>query len=175
MGELGGEYFTWLSAKVVVSDQPSQSYSRLLELLYLYEFEWQLKGDENRAEDGCDLRDDFLIETGSRENALWDDDPPSMLEVLYALALRAEWQTEMSAVDWFWTFINNLGLGDQDDDQFSEGYVYDILYSFVERTYESDGSNGGLFPLRKPKEDQREVEIWYQLSAYLAEHHEIGL
>ena len=175
MGELEDAYFSWLSAKVVVSDLPSRSYSKLLDILDRYEFEWVLSGDENRAEDGCDLRDDFLIEAGVDRNATWYEDPPSVLEVLYALALRAEWQTDREAPEWFWQFINNLGLRDCQDGDIDEDYVRDILYAFVERTYESDGSNGGLFPLKNPRLNQRGVEIWYQLSAYLAEHHEIGL
>jgi hypothetical protein len=36
----------------------------------------------------------------------------------------------------------------------------------VWRTYEPNGV-GGFFPLENPNEDQREVELWYQMSAYV--------
>ena len=38
-----------------------------------------------------------------------------------------------------------------------------------ERSYAFDGY-GGLFPLRKPHQDQRNIEIWYQMQAYLMEN-----
>jgi hypothetical protein len=37
------------------------------------------------------------------------------------------------------------------------------------RLYTTSGY-GGLFPLEEPKEDQRKVEIWYQMMAYLGEN-----
>ena len=44
------------------------------------------------------------------------------------------------------------------------------LDGFINRQYEANGE-GGLFPLKGVCEDQREVEIWYQMNAYLYEHH----
>ena len=172
---LDDAYFTWLASKVVVSDRPSQSYWPLLRIFYEYEYEWSVQGDHNRAEDGLDLRNDFLIETGHENDDNWFSVGVSVLEVLVAFGYRAEWQTDISAPEWFWIIINNLGLRDCDENDFDPEYVEEILYSFVWRTYNSDGSNGGLFPLNNPQHDQREVEIWYQFSEYLAEHEEIGM
>ena len=46
--------------------------------------------------------------------------------------------------------------------------VEEILNRVVWRTNESDGT-GGLFPLSRPYLDQRDVEIWSQLNAFLLE------
>jgi hypothetical protein len=68
--------------------------------------------------------------------------------------------------------INNLGLMEVDDAAYSEewarSYVDAAVGTLVERRYSYSG-DGGLFPLDYPEEDQRGIEIWYQMSAYLAE------
>jgi hypothetical protein len=47
-------------------------------------------------------------------------------------------------------------------------YVCEIEGKIMDRRYERNGQ-GGLFPLRKPAMDQRDVEIWYQANAYMIE------
>ena len=42
----------------------------------------------------------------------------------------------------------------------------------LERRYLEDG-DGGLFPLKCPRKDQRRVEIWYQMSAWVIENYPI--
>ena len=51
-----------------------------------------------------------------------------------------------------------------------EEYVDNIIDTFLDRDYEANG-DGGLFPLLAPQEDQTEVELWYQLSAYYMENY----
>ena len=41
------------------------------------------------------------------------------------------------------------------------------------RMFSRDGS-GGLFPLRRFDRDQRSVEIWYQMQAWLMENSDVG-
>ena len=58
------------------------------------------------------------------------------------------------------------------DEVYSRGEwenIDEILNKFIDRTYRASGY-GGLFPLRHSKEDQRKVEIWYQMAAYLIEN-----
>jgi hypothetical protein len=47
--------------------------------------------------------------------------------------------------------------------------VKSILERVKNRDYETDG-HGGLFPLRNPPEDQRQVELWYQMGHWMAEN-----
>jgi hypothetical protein len=64
--------------------------------------------------------------------------------------------------------IRNLGLIDTNDTNTDVKEVNAIIKRVVDRTYQHNG-HGGLFPLRLATSDQRKVEIWYQLSAYLSE------
>lgn len=166
-------YFDWLARKVATRRRTSQPYWNLLELMYHYEFVWKVMRDDNRAEDGRALRQEFLDELGEDGDPIFLSEPCSILEMLTAFAERASYQTDISRPDWFWRFVNTLGLGDLTDDNFNPEEAEDALYNFVWRTYDYDGQ-GGLFPMRNPQHDQREVEIWYQFSEYLAEHDEIG-
>lgn len=161
-------YFNWLCAKVL--DPHERIYRGLLEILHRTEFVWLIPEDRNRAEDGLELRDDFLREThlgNGRE--VFDGVGCSVFEMLVGFSKRASFQTDILTRDWFWQIITNLRL---DEYRLVRPYhvpeIEEILYRFVFREY-SDAGDGGLFPLRWPKEDQRGVEIWYQFCEYVEE------
>jgi hypothetical protein len=93
-----------------------------------------------------------------------------MLELLIGLSRRLSFVADGEPFDWFWQLMENLGLEKYNDNTvIPEKEVDGILDEVIWRTYKRNGS-GGLFPLRKATEDQRDVELWYQLSAYLLEH-----
>ena len=54
------------------------------------------------------------------------------------------------------------------DKHFVRSDAMDILTKFMRREYDASGL-GGLFALRYPKEDMRDIEIWYQMMSYLEE------
>lgn len=170
---LESEYFNWLCAKVIVAEVPTPSltYYRLLRQLQNTEFVFLLSGDDNRAADGVDLRIAFLRAAFIPDPGNgWLDIPCSVLEMLIAFAKTCEFETEDSITYWFWTFIENLDLAQYNDaSRYHESVVADILHRFVWRLYEPNGQ-GGMFPLRDPQQDQREVEIWYQFCEYLIEN-----
>jgi len=164
-------YFNWLCAKVVdVAWEPrSGLYLKLLRKLHTTEFVWLLSGDDNRAEDGKELRTEFLIEGDIPDDPEWRLVVGcSVLEMLIAFARRAEYQTSDQTRVWFWEFIKNLSLERFDDRAFNPHQVDDILEQFVWRTYNPNGL-GGLFPIVRPSTDQREVEVWYQFCEYLVD------
>lgn len=164
---IDGVYFNWLRAKVIDPESPPYLYLDLLRILYRTEFAWTLIGDKNREDDGLELRIDFLRETNSPNENHWFRSPCSVLEVLIALSNRAEFDTDMPAKDWFWIFITNLGLSDfKTISKSEERTVNRILEIFIFRMYDYSGY-GGLFPLREPLENQKELEIWYQFNRYL--------
>ena len=142
-----------------------------MRILYETEYIWFLAGDYARCEDGKELRLDFIRETNADiERSEWLIEPCSWLEFLIALSKRLEYLSETDMPNWFWFMIDGLGLMDlTDDDQYIYEDVMNVLDRVMWRTYEPDGT-GGLFPLRNPKEDQRDVEVWYQLNAYLIEN-----
>lgn len=159
------EYFNWLCAKIL---RPrGRMYHDLLYILYCTEFVWVVPADKHRISDGIELRENFFRYAYLKKDYEFLSQPCSVLEVLYAFAQRAQFQTDLSTRKWFWTFMENLQL-DQfrqvtDDDRH---IIDEVIGRFMWRTYEPNG-HGGLFPLRWPKKDQREVELWYQFFEYL--------
>lgn len=164
-------YFNWLCAKVmrVEVPTPSLTYWKLLTELHNTEFVWLLSGDDNRAEDGLELRPEFLLESNLEADPEWIHLGCSLFEMLLAFSRRAAFQTEESAQEWFMHFLENMGLAEFNDARnFTAAEVGEYLYTLVWRTYSYDG-RGGLFPIKNPPHDQREVEIWYQFCEYLVD------
>ena len=170
---LDEQYLKWLYSKVasVKLKNPARTYWSLFSLLYRKEFDWTVPNDDNRVEDGRDLRKEFSNEKRLHPDIEWMTMDCSMLEMLIALSRRLEYDTEVETGEWFFTLLSNIELNGYTDAYFKrcdEAIVNRTLDRVVQRTYNPDG-HGGLFPLDYPQEDQREVELWYQLSAYLLE------
>lgn len=168
------EYFNWLCAKVMYLENPTPSltYYNLLKQMHEKEFVYILSGDDNRAEDGVDLRLEFIRSKTQDTNQAWMNYPCSFFEFLIAFARRAEYGSllDNQESDWFWIFVDNLGLTSFNDANYDEEFetIDDILDRVIWRNYEPDGQ-GGMFPLSNPHEDQRTTEIWYQFAEYLQE------
>lgn len=173
---LDDEYFGWLAAKVGADStrNPARSYIRLVHQLYRTPFVWTVHNDDNRAEDGKELREIFLQESGMQTQPGWLELDCSLLELFIALAHRASFETEGLPEEWFWHFLSNLGLSRYSDFVYSnynmrtENDVKEILDIFMFRKYGFEG-HGGLFPHRAAAQDQRRVELWYQLQSYVLE------
>lgn len=167
-------YFVWLYGQIglIEKTDPSETYWRIARQLHQKEFFWMIPNDDNRAEDGRELRHEFADSEGLQEvDQDWLDLSCSMLELLLALArhLSFEDENEGDPAQWFWELMENLDLEKYNDAaEMSEQEVDDILDTFLYRVYKRNGQ-GGLFPLKKASEDQREVELWYQMSSYLLE------
>jgi hypothetical protein len=137
-------------------------------------YEYHIPNDDNRAEDGLKLRERFELESSLR---LLDLGECRMLEFLIALAIRLnesvyDHNNPDQTPYWFWILIKNLQLDEYDDYYPFDKIHVDIKLVFMRlnrRLYTTSGY-GGLFPLEEPKEDQRKVEIWYQMMAYLGEN-----
>jgi hypothetical protein len=159
-------YFSWLVDGILLPE--SKPYYELLSLLHNSEFVWLLSGDDNRAEDGLNLRYEFINYNQEEVDQMWLSERCSLLELLVSFSNHAQFQTGINARDWFWEFVSNLDLLKYSDDNFNFDAVSDKLYDFVWRTYHYDGT-GGILPIKEPQEDQREIELWYQLSKYISE------
>lgn len=165
-------YFIWLYHEVapISLKNPARTYNKLFRKLFTTEFVWIVPNDDNRVEDGRDLRYEFL-----REKEIDDIDPEwmglgcSMLELLIGLSRRLSFEMDGEPSGWFWTLLENVGLNEFNDKVYiSDEPVDEILNRVIFRTYGSDG-HGGLFPLCHTDDDQRNVELWYQLSAWVME------
>lgn len=169
-------YLDWLVAQVTSSRQRGpnavRTYYKLLKLFHDTEFFWLVANDDNRILDGLELRNEFIHETGyplDEDDEVWASAGCSVLEMLIGLSRRLSDLDDGEPRVWFWKMVRNLGL-DQFDDQieFDPFEVEEALSTFIYRTYKRDGT-GGLFPLKHAKENQRKMELWYQLNLYLME------
>jgi hypothetical protein len=129
---------------------------------------WTVPNDDNRAEDGRDLRREFIEnENVEGVDQDWMSLQCSMLELLIGLSRRLSFEDDVSPRRWFWQLVENLNLAQYTDkERLPTATVDEALNRVIFRQYNPSGI-GGLFPLRNPPQDQREVELWYQLSAYL--------
>lgn len=165
-------YLPWLYLQVggraVDTKDRSRTHWKLLRQLYNTEFVWLIPNDDNRAEDGKLLRQRFIEDNKFIEvDPDWLDLGCSFLEMLVGLAQRLSFEADGTHRVWFWRLIENIGLTDcTDSRRWSPKEVEDKVNAVIWRTYSYDG-HGGLFPLKAASRDQREVEIWYQMSSYL--------
>src|SRR5689334_13453147 len=123
-------YFNWLCAKVVDVNEtsPGLTYWKLFRTLHTTEFVWLLPGDDNRSEDGKELRIEFLLQADIPDDPDWRTlIECSVLEMLIAFARRTEFMSSISAREWFWIFIENLGLKEHNDANFNGAQVDEIL------------------------------------------------
>jgi hypothetical protein len=202
--ELGVEYLRWLSCLIdynpkayitAVNDGVKldkldyeydativSQYSNLLAFLFHIEFYWrdEFDTDEARAVDGKRLRRQFLSEQGIDPESYILQGPCKVLEMLVALAQRAEftmydpWKGDRT-YKWFWIFMKNLGLDYLTNDKCTseaENYVHMVITRWLDRRFDSNG-NKSPFPIKKRSEDMRKVDIWYQMQWYLAENYEL--
>lgn len=173
-GTLDERYFAWLVSNISSASNrnPQRSHWLLCEQLFKTPFEYFVHNDHNRAEDGRELREEFLDYSGLVASRDWLDLDCSMLELLIGLARRASFETNMTSDSWFWELLSNINFIRYTDAAFDKHSARNIditLQKINRRAYEPSG-RGGLFPLKDPGKDQRKVEIWYQMSAYLLEN-----
>jgi hypothetical protein len=170
---INDEYFEWL-CELIDSKRFSKhvSYRKLLMHLHNIEFTWLIPLDDNRADDGVQLRRKYALYRDDLRIRRYLTGPCSVLEMMIALAVRCEEcimdneQMGNRAGQWFWGMIHNLGLSPMNDSKFDVDFVDNAIARLLNREYEPDG-RGGLFTVRNCERDMRTVEIWCQLSWYL--------
>lgn len=175
---MSSDYINWMLKSVLkFTDEECKMYNYLCNDLAEIEFNSSHPMDENRANDGLKLRNMYKESTGGD---LGQIEPfCSVLEMLVALSKRIEHQLMRDPLigdrtkRWFFEMIDNLGLSEFTNDnwKYENG---DILKNkidiFLKRKYNKNGK-GGLFPVKNVQIDQRNVQIWDQLSAYLNQNY----
>lgn len=164
-------YFHWLIPQIDSRERRRATHNDVLMLLHTKEFVWTVPNDDNRVQDGRDLRPEFLREHRAPSIIVLDE-PVTVLEVLIALSRRLAFAAGGAAEGWAWQLMINLDLARMNDPltRRKVDRTDEILEALIWRTYNPDGS-GGFFPLSWPEEDQTKVELWYQMSAYVNEIH----
>lgn len=175
-------YRDWLYNIILLEDY-CDCYEMLLDYLFDRRFTWSVEHDDNRAEDGFQLRQDFMVERGIDPDIWFDEQDRelpqrcSMLEMMIALAQRCEdvlYDPEYGdrTALWFWDMIWNLRLDRMDDDHFDELTCDICINQLLDRMYNRDGE-GGLFPCKDGDIDMTKAEIWYQMNVWIEENFEI--
>ena len=161
------KYYIWLVKQVAIPNE--KNYLGLFERMHNTEFVWTVPHDDNRVQDGLDLRGEFLEIRGGGELSLGG---VTQLEVLIALSRRVGFIANGGHHSriWAWTLLKNLGLHKFSDPLTPEklSRIDNILYDLMWRNYHANG-HGGFFPLQNPDVDQTKVEIWHQVNAYVSE------
>ena len=166
-------YYRWLLDKVMYREmkQSGRSYKQLLLYLRSRKFTWLVPNDVNRAEDGKYLRVTYRMESGINGEIKGSC---TFLEMCIALAIRMNDDIfspdpTASPARWFWIMMENCGLDEFTDDNYDEHAVEKIVNRILNRRFSESGS-GGFFPLRHPKENQRNTEMWYMMQNYIQEN-----
>ena len=173
-------YFEWLLNKVFTGNILTlrNDYTKLMCKLFDIKFHWSIPRDSNRMEDGLGLRDRFFdlydgVITVDEFELYFNPNQCSVLEMMAALAIRCE-ETIMHdsrygdrTGEWFWVMIRSMNLHTQDNNHFNEDYISRVVTMMLDREYLPNGE-GGLFTIPDCPYDLREVEIWYQMSWFIA-------
>lgn len=171
------QYYCWMLDMMDFNLPNHRNYDLLMQKLHSIDFYWDAEGvpmDENRDIDAYEMRKDFIDECGyDSDVSIWDD-PRSVLEVLVAFSRKIEIMiTGEPGNDylgrWFWVMLDNLGLLEYDNFHYDDIAVDKIVHRWLSRRVTKSGKNG-IFPLKKMSQDQRGVEMWYQMHAYLNEN-----
>lgn len=128
--------------------------------------------DDNRLVDGLDLRVEFARETHIRPRTMDNLGEGSFLEVLIGLSRQLAFIAGGEAPGWAWQLLSNLELHRLSDPLTTpkQRKAEEIMRVAMERTYSPDGT-GGFFPLAWPDGDQTQIELWYQMNAFVEELH----
>lgn len=173
--ELVNDYFEWMYRLVCGEGGRDLSFRKLLMRLYDLDYQYTLPMDENRWTDGVQLRYRYGREHNIPDYVVaseLDTRPCSMLEMMLALSLRCE---ETIMIDdhfgdrtgqWFWNMISSLGLGGETDRNFRASHVDAVVDRFNNRRYSPNGE-GGLFRVNDRNINLLNMDIWYQMQAYI--------
>ena len=166
-------YLAWLCGLIKDNSGRNSKIFRsekMIRSLFNESFYYYVPNDDNRASEGQALRITYENDTGRKLDQGSYFKPCSILEMMIALSERMAFQifNPMKEPDpdvsgCFWEIVDNLKLKPNQSNAV-------IIYDLLKREYMKSGL-GGMFPLEDPREDQRAVEIWYQMMAYINENY----
>lgn len=187
-------YFDWITEKL--KDDKNTPEKDICLKLFATDFIWDpaIKEDEIRAADAMEMRKVYSEEVGSENrktgrdmDKIWKSilGKASVLEVLFRLCFQLDQMLNEDEPGsmmplFFGIMMKNLGLdtlkkgsGEDAEEDFQKDFR-DRIGRFLDRKYNENGSEGGLFPLKnmseKGSEDMRKVSLWYQMNAWLNEN-----
>lgn len=173
------DYLDKLIESVELDDKTEQ-FSYLLEYLDTVNyghFIWS-KLDEDRVQKGKKIREEYaeLYLNGRQKDKFLSameeefEGGISFLEFLISLAksMSETMYFDNHLADFFWPIIDNLGLNCMTNDEFDCDVVDSVLVVLKDRSYERDGSGGGLFYVPNAKFDMRKIDYLQQANLWLS-------
>src|SRR4051812_34042095 len=133
---LAEAYFHWLVEQVRAGDgHQAVTYWDVLRLMHVTEFIWIVPNDDNRIQDGLDLRDDFFHDRGEPLDG-GRFGPCSVLEVMIGLSRRLAFYAGGEPEGWAWQLLCNLDLRTFRDplSRRKASVVAELLHSLIWRT-----------------------------------------
>src|SRR5664279_4859685 len=103
------DYFDWLISQIAIPN--NKTYYDVFNRMHNLEFVWTIPNDDNRVQDGLDLRVEFL--TGTRKRLVLNG--VTILEVLVSLSRRTAFTAGGDSRRWAWKLIKNLQLNQKSD------------------------------------------------------------
>lgn len=169
-----GEYPLFLMDKIHLWTNSSYDhYHKLCEFLDTIPYRWSIDLDENRMLDAMTLREEYIDLHGGRGRAFVNGEV-SVFEVLVALSIRMEHICYDSEDDKtgerFIEMIHNLAIQFNNlrwNDEVQKT-VEERVRVWLDREFDRFGY-GSPFPNKRAKEDQRKVELWYQMNKYIVD------
>lgn len=175
MNELWDDYLEYLIWRGNL--ERFKKLGHLFEILHNIEFRYIIERDGNRDADGMNLRDGYNIPDGYSNKQIEEfmDRRTSVLEVLIALAIRVDDDYigdpgEEHPEEFFLEMLENLGLWAFKGKRYKEEDVRRIIDRWLDRDFTRKGV-GSPFPLHYCERDQRDLEIWDQMKAYVNENY----
>lgn len=176
MEELWDDYFQYLIWRCGL--QRMTKLTNVFAILHNIPFTYVLERDDNREEDGIDLREDYTPPNGYDMKIIMDFYAKrcSVFEMLIGLAIRVDDEfigdpAEEHPEDFFIEMLENLGLTKFVGKRYREKDVINIVQRWLDRRFDKDG-RGSPFPVHHDHRDQRKIEIWDQMNAYISENYD---
>ena len=172
LNDVDERYLVWLCSLIVNEgrDRRLHRSEKMLRSLFSESFYHFVPNDDNRAAEGQSLRDKFMDSAKMKLDRHSYFRSCSILEMIIALSERMAFQLfnpmkmpDPDVTGCFWEIIDNLNLKPNQSNT-------RIIHKLNNREYMHSGL-GGMFPLEDPREDQRAIEIWYQMMAYINENY----
>lgn len=179
------DYLCWLMNQCQLEVEGPDGYLSLCEILLDTYFLSMIEFDENRAEEGRELREEWAeAEGGDTSKIEMLPYTCNMLELILVMARRMAYemmdsQYEAGVGKWVMEILENAGLATFRNDYFDTDPEYQgnrikaILKDIIYRRYLHTG-DGGFFPAKfYTTKDYRQMELLTQMNNYLAENYDI--
>ena len=177
-------YTGWLMDQCQLESYGAEGYVDMCTVLQRMYFVSLIEFDENRVEEGKELREEWAETQGGDIHDLgMIPYTCTALEMILVMARRmcfemSDSQYEAGVGKWVMELLENAGLATYRNDIYETDPDYccrkikAIMNDIIYRRYLPDGQ-GSFFPMNESHGDARQMELLVQMNNYLAENYDI--